>query len=159
MGKSASLFASVQQRVLWFWVYFLAQTAINAIFISYYVYHTFRRRESCEYVPVDKPGSKQNVSTSISVLFSLGLILHSINFVICVFIEPCMRIYNLRQQSGSYSTLYIVAFGADVLFRFGIIVFSVMQLALLGTSGVAHCTQQKESLLESVSWLRGLAIA
>ena len=73
-----------------------------------------------------------NVTTTFSVSFVLGFILHTINFTFGTFVEPCVRLISLSGGSNRrdpdeprYSNLFVIGFLTDFVYRFGFLVFSV----------------------------------
>ena len=97
----------------------------------------------------------------------MGLILTTINFTLCMFVELCVRMKVLlpRQnvdESTHHDPKFIAAFALDALFRFTLMTFSVFQLAMLGSAGVTYCSAG-ESLTahkyqEDVDWTQAMAV-
>ena len=78
-----------------------------------------------------KDGTKvsENVTTTFSVSFIFGFALHTINFTIGTFVEPCVRLVSLeaprKLDEPRYSNLFMIGFITDFVFRFGFMAFSI----------------------------------
>ena len=111
------------------------------VFVAYYVLMAFKQREPCEVDTLKKSTEnsvvKENAASSLTVAFMAGFILHSINFTIGTFFEPCVRLTNMQSagekqeananNSGGfkYSTWFMVGYGADISFRAAFMLFSI----------------------------------
>ena len=127
--------------------------------MAYYVVMAFKQREQCVFDGVKADGSKisEDVSTSITATFIAGFFLHIINFTICTFIEPCIRLValtNRKKDSGEsqYGTVFLVGYFSDIAFRLGFLIFSVSQLSLAKSPGAAFC-KSKPILAYDMNWL------
>ena len=135
------------------------------MFVAYYVVMAFKTRESCTFtVSKDGKSLNENISSTFSVSFITGFFLHSINFTVSTFIEPCVRLTSLSKKSQiendyKYSNMFIVGYVSDLSFRFGFMCLSVAQLALLGSDGVEFCRKDKPILAYDAGWMSSLAIA
>ena len=135
----------VKKSFRWFQIYYVVQVATNVVFIAYYVVMAFKPRESCVFDKVKADGSKvqEDVSSAITAAFIAGFFLHMINFTICTFIEPCIRLVSLSSPSKDgekqYSTLNLVGYFSDLAFRLGFLIFSVSQFQTARSPGAAFC--------------------
>ena len=86
--------------------------------------------------------------------------MHSINFTVCTFVEPCVRLVSLSSpvkadpSKPKYSNWYIFGYATDIAFRLGFIIFSVGQIALVNSQGV----KSTQSLAYDASWMKHLAV-
>jgi len=72
------------------------------------------------------------VKSSFTTIFIVGFILHVINFTVATFIEPVVRLVAFARDPAirdapRYSSLFLIGYGIDILFRCGFIVFSIIQ--------------------------------
>ena len=148
------------------------QVIVTVVFIAYYIIMAFKQREPCmadaSSAKKDGGDNKQdNISTVFAVSFIAGFILHTINFTVSTFLEPCVRLVTLlplaqkdqAAEESKYSMTYLIGYSSDLLFRFGFIAFSVGQLALLGSAGVSKCAEEVKELGGDAHWMRNLATA
>ena len=125
------IWGEIKRRVVWFQLYYLIYTLTNVVFVAYYILLAFKQRDSCTYESAKKDGTKvsENVTTTFSVSFIFGFALHTINFTIGTFVEPCVRLVSLeaprKPDEPRYSNLFMIGFITDFVFRFGFIAFSI----------------------------------
>lgn len=150
---------------MWFQIYFVVQVITNVVFVAYYTVMAFKQRDACSHTVKKEDGSNvdENVSSTFAVSFIVGFAMHSINFTIGTFIEPCLRLVSLSKPSKDsqpqYSTVFVIGVVCDLVFRFGFLTFSVAQIALLGSEGVKHCSSTKDALGYDANWMQSLAVA
>lgn len=157
----------MKNRLLWFQLYYVTQVCINVVFIAYYVFLTFKQRQSCLNLATTKQDgtpAEEDVKSTFTTAFVIGFILHVINFTVCTFIEPVVRIVAFERDPSDnsgpkYSTLFLIGFSLDFLFRCGFIVFSVWQIILVSSAGVVSCMKEQETLAHDATWMKNLAIA
>ena len=101
------------------------------------------------------------MSGSLTASFVCGFVLHIINFVVNTFVEPCIRLTSLDNErepgQSRYSNWLIVGILGDTIFRLAFLTFSMGQLFLLGSDGVARCSNDIPGLGYDANWLRSLA--
>lgn len=162
---SAGFWESSKKKALSFKIYFVIQMVVNVVFVAYYVMLAFKQREACTFNNVKKDGTAvtENVSTTFSVSFVFGFILHAINLTIGTFVEPCVRLTSLAApkdpEEPRFSNLYLVGFTSDMVFRLGFLTFSVAQLGLIGSNAVQSCTVTTPALLIDATWMQNLAVS
>ena len=66
----------------------------NIVFAAYYIAFAFKQRDACSHTITKEGGIQEtiNVSSTFNVSFVAGFVLHLINFTVCTFIEPCVRV-------------------------------------------------------------------
>ena len=159
--------SSMKDGLLWFQAYYVTQVCINVVFIAYYVYLAFKQRQSCINSSAAKPDGTptgEDLKSTFTTAFVIGFILFVINFTVCTFIEPVVRLVaferdRLEENAPKYSTLFLIGFSLDIIFRCGFIVFSVWQISLVSSVGVAGCMKEFETLAHDANWMKNLAIA
>ena len=84
---------------MWFQIYFVIQVITNVVFVAYYTFLAFKQRESCTHEVTKKDDSKvnENISSTFAAAFIIGFAMHSVNFTIGTFIEPCIRLVSLSK--------------------------------------------------------------
>jgi len=128
------MWKNTKKRMLFFQIYYVMQVIVSVVFVAYYVLMAFKQREPYEVETLkkgaDKNVQKENISSALTVAFMTGFVLHSINFTIGTFVEPCVRLTTLQSdreadKPKSYSNFTMIAFGTDVSFRLAFIIFSI----------------------------------
>jgi len=107
----------------------------------------FKQRESC-INKQDGTSKGNDVKSYFTAAFILGFILHLINFTLHTFVEPVLRLTALKRDPSDkdaprYSTLLLIGFGFDIVFRGFFIAFSIWQLLFLGKDSVTECMAEK----------------
>ena len=134
LNSSQDMWKNAKKRMLFFQIYYVMQVIVSVVFVAYYVLMAFKQREAYEVETLkkgaDKNVQKENVSSALTVAFMTGFVLHSINFTIGTFVEPCVRLTTLQSdrevnQPKTYSNITMIAFGTDVSFRLAFIIFSI----------------------------------
>ena len=83
-------------------MYYVLNVAVAIVFMAYYVYLAFKPREQCSYDSVSKGKPQtENVGSIITAVFVVGFILHTINFTIHTFVEPCVRLMRFQDRRDS----------------------------------------------------------
>ena len=150
------------KRLLWFQIYYIVQVVWSVVMNAYYIMLASKDREACIVQTAASSGAKlEDVSASLTRSFIAGFVLHMINLTINTFIEPCIRIVALdgtrrRPNEPRFSNWYMIGYASDITFRLAFVIFSIGQLILLGSDGVAKCGAKPELLYDS-NWLRSLA--
>ena len=152
-------------------MYYITYNIVTIIFVSLHFLHVFNIKDECVYEVIrpDDSVNSLDVSMSFQLMITVSLILHLINLMIGLIVEPCVRIIRDRQgeededqeeeedddDDPEYTPLQIMGLICDFIYRLGFFIFTIVILFWLDSPGVHHCTStQPDPFANEATWIR-----
>ena len=81
-------------------LYYFTHNSVTIIIVSLHFVHVFNIRDECVYKVTRADGSDDSldVSSSFQLMITVSLILHLINLMVGLIVEPCVRVIRDRQE-------------------------------------------------------------